>query len=712
MKQILQNLRTGETELVEVPCPPVKANHMLIQTHYSLVSAGTERMLLEFGKASLLKKAQQQPDKVKMVIDKIKTDGLPATITAVKNKLDQAIPMGYCNAGKVIAVGDGVSDFKPGDWVVSNGAHAEIITVGKNLCAKLPAEVDPSLAPFAILGAIGLQGIRLANPNLGEFCAVIGLGIIGLLTAQLLRAQGCRVIGFDYNAERLAIAEQLHITTINLNTHTHPVDAGLAFSHGFGLDAVFITTATKSQDPLHQAAQMSRKRGKVILIGVAGLDISRADFYEKELTFQVSCSYGPGRYDPNYEEAGYDYPYPFVRWTERRNIEAVLAMMAEKRLDPAPLISHRVKFTEAEQAYQLLSEDSSALGILLEYPQSKTEVANRRTIQLTPLFNPLFSKKELIPPKIGFIGAGNFGNQILIPAFRKTSAQLMTVATVNGINSLLAARKHRISAATTDTDLVLADNSIHAVVICTRPHNHAQLVCQALKAGKHVYVEKPLCLSLTELAEITQIVTENPQLILMVGFNRRFSPLISKMKTLLNQTAAPKCLVMTINAGHIPANHWIHNQKIGGGRILSECCHFIDLLRFLCGQAIVDYSISSLPATNDCHTHDTVTIQLKFADHSIGAIHYFANGHRGFPKERVEVFCQGKILQLDNFRSLTGYGWAKFRKLKLWQQDKGHHACAANFIHCITHGKSSPIPFHELYESATVNIALAQQCTD
>lgn len=325
--------------------------------------------------------------------------------------------------------------------------------------------------------------------------------------------------------------------------------------------------------------------------------------------------------------------------------------------------------------------------------------------------NPPLSKGE-IRPKIGFIGAGNFGSQILIPAFRKTPAQLIAVAATSGISSLLAARKHNISSVTTDTPWLLADSNIHAAVISTRHHNHAQLVCQALKTGKHVYVEKPLCLSLAELEEITQVVTQNPQLMLMVGFNRRFSPLIIKMKSLLSQTTAPKCLVMTINAGHIPANHWTQNPEIGGGRIIGECCHFIDLLRFLCGQAIVNYSISSLPTTQPAHPHDTVTIQLKFADHSIGTIHYFANGHRSVPKERVEVFCQGKVLQLNNFRSLTGYGWPKFRKLKLWQQDKGHSACVANFVRNMIEGKGSPIPFSELYESAAVSIALAKQCTD
>ena len=711
MKQILQNLRTGETTVMEVPCPQVKPAHVLIQTHYSLLSAGTERMLLEFGKSNLLKKAQQQPDKVKMVVDKIKTDGLSATLTTVKNKLDQAIAMGYCNVGKVIAVGLGVTEFSPGDWVVSNGAHAEIINIGKNLCAKLPADLDPSLAPFAVLGAIGLQGIRLASPNLGECCAVIGLGLIGILTAQLLRAQGCRVIAFDYNAERLAIAEQFGITTVNLSLNSQPVDAGLAFSQGFGMDAVFIATSTQSQDPLHHAAQMSRKRGKVILIGITGLDISRADFYEKELTFQVSCSYGPGRYDPSYEEAGHDYPYPFVRWTERRNIAAVLEMMAEKRIDLTPLITHRFKFNEAKSAYQLLSEDTSALGILLEYPQPEAETPRRHTLSVTPRSS--VSPLENLPnPKIGFIGAGNFGNQILIPAFRKTSAELMSVATTSGVSSLLAARKHGIQLATTDTHSVFSDDNIQAVVISTRHHNHAQLVCQALNAGKHVFVEKPLCLTSAELEEISRTVAQHPQLMVMVGFNRRFSSLINKMKSLIATTIAPKCFLMTVNAGQIPANHWTHNQTSGGGRIIGECCHFVDLLRFLCGHAIVDYSISSLPPTFFQCPHDTVTVQLKFADDSIGTIHYFANGHRSFPKERIEVFSQGKVLQLDNFRSLTGYGWPKFRKLKLWRQDKGHEACAASFVHSMIANKCSPIPFPELYESTAVSIALAEQCTN
>ena len=376
MKQVLQNLQTGMTEILEVPCPQIKPGYVLINTHYSLVSSGTERMLLEFSQSNLLNKARQQPDKVKMVIDKIKTDGLQATMEAVKNKLDTAIPMGYCNAGKVIAIGKDVTGIAPGDWVVSNGFHAERVLVPKNLCVKFPAEIKPELAPFAILGAIGLQGIRLASPQLGENCAVIGLGLIGLLTAQLLRAQGCRVIGFDYDAQRLALAERFGVVAINLSRDLHPVDTALAFSRGYGVDAVFIATATQSQDPLRQAAQMSRKRGKVILLGISGLELSRADFYEKELLFQVSCSYGPGRYDNHYEESGHDYPYPFVRWTERRNIEAVLDMLAEQHIDVAPLISHRFEFSAAGAAYALLADKQSSLGVLLEYPQKNLDTTS------------------------------------------------------------------------------------------------------------------------------------------------------------------------------------------------------------------------------------------------------------------------------------------------------------------------------------------------
>lgn len=708
MKQILQNLQTGITEVLEVPCPQIKPGHLLINTHFSLISAGTERMLLEFSQSNLLNKARQQPDKVKMVINKIKTDGLQATMETVKNKLDTAIPMGYCNAGKVIEVGKDVTGIAPGDWVVSNGFHAEQVLVPKNLCVKIPEGMQPELAPFAVLGAIGLQGIRLANPGLGEQCGVIGLGLIGLLTAQLLRAQGCRVIGFDYDEERLALAEQFGIVGINLAKDLHPVDTALAFSRGYGLDAVFIATATQSQDPLRHAAQMSRKRGKVILLGISGLELSRADFYEKELSFQVSCSYGPGRYDHHYEELGHDYPYPFVRWTERRNIEAVLDIMMEKRLDVAPLISHRFEFSAAAAAYALLADKKSSLGVLLEYPQknsppslSTAELSKRSVRYSEDIHN-------YSPVKIGFIGAGNFAGRVLIPAFCKTPAQLAMIAGAAGINCALAARKYRIPVATTQTDELLADNKINTVVIATRHNNHAQLVCAALAAGKHVYVEKPLCLNINELKQINQAVIDNPAALLMVGFNRRFSPLVDTIKSLLNQTSGPKSLVMTVNAGKIPANHWTQDRAAGGGRIIGECCHFIDLLRYLTGHSISAYSIYSLQTDNAAHPADTATIQLKFADQSIGAIHYFANGHRSLAKERLEIFCDGQILQLDNFRRLTGYGWPKFRKQKLWRQDKGHEQCAAHFVQSIINGKVAPIPFAELYEVAATSIFLAE----
>ena len=700
MKQILQSLKTGKTEISEVPLPAVHDREVLVQTQNSLVSAGTERMLVEFGKAGWIEKAKQQPDKVKMVLDKIKSDGLAPTIESVFAKLEQPLPLGYCNAGKIMQVGKGVFGFQEGDRVVSNGQHAEFVSVPQMLCAKIPDAVSDEEASFAVLGSIALQGIRLAKPTLGESVVVMGAGLIGLMTIQLLRAQGCRVMAVDFDKSRLELASEFGAEIMDLSTGRDAIDIVHGFSRGYGADAVLITVSSKSNDPVSHAAKMSRKRGRIILIGVTGLELSRADFYEKELTFQVSCSYGPGRYDPGYEVKGNDYPIGFVRWTEQRNFQAVLDMMAEKKLNVRPLISHRYSISEAEKAYDLILSSNPSLGILLEY---EIQEFNKKD-NLIHLTKP----KSLREGDIGlsFIGSGNFATKVLIPAFQKTGVSLLSIASKNGVSGSIKGKKFGFQQTTTDVEKLLQDEKSKVLVIASKHDSHAKYVKMALSAGKHVFVEKPLCLTHDELRDLEEFYEslsgDDNAPSLMVGYNRRFSPQIKKIKELLSSYNEPKSFVLTVNAGQIPSGHWLHDEEIGGGRILGEGCHFIDLLRFLSGSEIKGFSKSSMNSENG----DTSSIQLSFSDGSIGTIHYFANGSKEFPKERMEVFCSGKVLQLDNFRKLRGFGWPGFRTMNLWKQDKGHHACVHSFIESLREGKTSPISIKEIFEVTRVSIDL------
>ena len=693
-----------------------------------MVSSGTERMLVQFGKAGWIEKARQQPDKVRMVLDKIKTDGLLPTLEAVFNKLDQPLPLGYCNVGVVMEAGAGGQRavdggrWAVGDRVASNGKHAEVVTVPMNLCAKVPDNVSDEEAAFTVIGAIGLQGIRLVQPTLGETVVVTGLGLIGLVAVQLLRAHGCRVLGIDFDIERLALARQFGAEVVNLSAGEDPVAAARMFSRGRGVDAGLITASTTSNEPVHQAALMCRKRGRIVLVGVTGLELSRTDFYEKELSFQVSCSYGPGRYDSNYEEKGFDYPVGFVRWTEQRNFEAVLDMMSDGRLDVKPLISHRFKIEEAENAYELVGSSATSLGILLQYPtpEEKPETALRsRTVRLNVSGATAATGKATV----AFIGAGNYATNVLIPAFKEAGARLKTVASAGGVSAVHAGRKYGFEETTTDTDSLFSDSQVTTVVITTRHDSHARLVCQALGAGKHVFVEKPLALTIDELAEIQATVETTPSQpsdprrpstvhrppLLMVGFNRRFAPQVQKIKSLLEGVKEPKAFVMTVNAGAIPPEHWTQDSAVGGGRIVGEACHFIDLLRFLSGSPITGFQAVSIGKMSDvAMAEDKASITLRFGDGSIGTIHYLANGHKSFPKERLEVFVGGRILQLDNYRRLKGFGWPGFGKMNLWRQNKGQQACAAAFVQAVKQGSAAPIPFEELMEVSRVSIEVAE----
>ena len=717
MKQILQSLKTGDVTVSEVPCPAVQPGHVLIRSTRTLVSAGTERMLVEFGKAGWIEKARQQPEKLNLVVDKIKTDGVLPTVESVLNKLDQPLPLGYSNTGIVIEVGAGVTSVAVGDRVVSNGKHAEVVSVPANLCAKVPPGVSADEAAFTVIAAIGLQGIRLVQPTLGENVVVTGLGLIGLLTVQLLRAHGCRVLGIDFDPGRLELARQFGAEVVNLSGGEDPLTAAHGFSRGRGVDAVLITASTKSSEPLHQAAVMCRKRGRIVLVGVAGMELSRADFYEKELTFQVSCSYGPGRYDPQYEERGMDYPVGFVRWTEQRNFEAILDMIAHKRLAMAPLISHRFRIEEADAAYDLLGGAAPSLGVLLDYPAAdeKPEAELRRsTVKLRA---PAPTRRETASrpgsASVAFVGSGNYATSKLIPAFKQAGAELKTIASRSGATGLHAARKFGFVETTTDVNNVFGDPAIASVVIATRHDSHASFACQALGAGKNVFVEKPLALTLEELADIEETYlsaqrgTNHP--VLMVGFNRRFAPHSMKMRHLLQGVREPKAVIMTVNAGAIPAGHWTHDPVVGGGRIIGEACHFVDLFRFLVNSPIRDVQARSVGVgEGKMLTGDNASLTFKCDDGSLGTLVYLANGHKSFPKERIEVFVSGRVLQLDNFRTLTGYGWSGFEKMRLWHQDKGQGACAKAFLDAVKVGGPAPIPFEEIIEVSRVTIEAAE----
>lgn len=709
MKQILQNLSNGETSLVDVPSPRNIKSNVLIASKNTLVSSGTERMLVDFGKSNLLSKAKQQPDKVKVVLDKIVTDGLVATMDAVRSKLDQPLPLGYCNAGVVLE--SDVNNFEIGDRVVSNGNHAEVVRVPKNLCVKIPDNVDDESASFTVLGSVGLQGIRLIMPTIGECFVVSGLGLIGLMCVQMLRANGCRVLGIDYNTKKCELARHFGAETVDLSKQEDPITVARSFSRGRGVDGVLITASSESDEVIHQAAEMCRKRGRIVLIGVVGLKLRRDDFFKKEITFQVSSSYGPGRYDPSYEEDGNDYPFGFVRWTEQRNFEAVLDMMASGTLKVQPLITHRFDIDDAIKAYSLLN-DSNALGIILNFPENDKVKLKKSKVSL--ITNPSDASKLLPANKvnIGFIGAGNYASRTLIPAFKESGSVLNTVVTSGGISGVHHGVKNSFQYASTSISDILSNQNINTVAIVTRHNAHANQVIDALKNNKHVFVEKPLALTLNEIDQIDKVYKKtnlSNTVRLMVGFNRRFAPHILKIRSLLKSHHSPKSIIITVNAGYIAPDHWTQDYLIGGGRVIGEGCHFIDLMRHLIGHSIVDFSATKMGNTNGSDTtEDKVSITLSFSDGSFGTILYLANGGSTFPKERIEVFCDGAVLQMDNYRVLSGYGWKGFKKMRLFKQDKGQKACVKSFVNSINNGAESPIPFEEILEISRVSIKIAK----
>ena len=607
MKQVLENLKTGLVSVVEAPVPCVRPGFVVGRTRASLISAGTERMLVEFGQASWWGKARREPERVRQVLAKMRTDGVAATLEAVQAKLDREIPLGYANVAEVLE--SGCPEFRVGDRMVSNAVHAEAVTMARNLCARVPDSVSDEAATFTVLAAIALEGVRRAAPQLGEVFCVCGLGPIGLLAVQLLRANGCRVLATDFSAERLELAEAFGAETYDLRSGIDPVMAARTATQGRGVDGVLVCTATSSAAPVRQAAQMSRQRGRVVLVGVAGLELDRADFYQSEVRLEVSCSYGPGRYDPAYEEQGRDYPFAHVRWTAQRNFEAVLELMAGGRLDVLPLISHRFAVERAADAYAVLTGGGPSLGILLEYPRRSVGGA-------TVLLREAGGIREAASPgAVGFIGAGNYAAKTLLPALKATGANLRTIVSREGLSAAQAGRRFGFEQASSDIDAVLADPGIGMVFIATPHESHAELVLEALAAGKHVFVEKPLATRREDVERIGMALGRGQRL--CVGFNRRYAPLGRELKRQLGALSGPKAMVFTVNAGASESRD----------RLIGEGCHFVDFLRFLAGASIERVRCSLVG--------DGGVIGLEFADGSVGTVHYLTAGHRSVAKERL-----------------------------------------------------------------------------
>lgn len=701
MKQIIQNLKTGETFLEEIPVPKPGSGKVLIQTTHSLVSLGTERSLVEFSKANLVQKARQQPDKVKQVLEKVKSDGLLPTVETVFKRLEEPLPLGYCNVGRVVETGEGVTDFAIGDLVASNGKHAEYVCVPQNLVVKVPGKVSSEEAAFTVIGSISLQGIRLCNPTFGETIVVYGLGLLGLLAAQMLLANGCHVIGIDIDEEKCNMAKVWGVTTINPASGNDPVKTVLETTGGVGADGVVITASSKSQDIISNAAQMSRKRGRIVLVGVIGLNMNRSEFYEKELTFQVSCSYGPGRYDENYEQKGIDYPLPFVRWTEKRNFEAVLNALGSGSLHVKELISDIFSIEDFNKVYDTIGQ-SKSIATLLKYPEEKGDNDNSgRTVILE---RRSYEGNKAVT---GFIGAGNFTKMTMLPALKGSGAFLKYICSSGGVSGTTLAKKFGFTHSTTDYNEVLKDEQVDTVFITTRHNSHAKFVINALQAGKNVFVEKPLAINEDQLSDIITVYEkmagEKTHPTLTIGFNRRFSPHTQAIKKAIGSDPGVVNIVATMNAGFIPPQVWVHDMQVGGGRIIGEACHYMDLCAYLTGSEIRSVCMNNMGEGMEENT-DNASILLRFENGSNAVINYFANGSKSYSKERIELFSQERVFVLDNFRHTSAFGVKGFKTVK-GRIDKGHKAQFHEYIRRIQEGGESLIDFNEMVNVTRASFA-------
>jgi predicted dehydrogenase/threonine dehydrogenase-like Zn-dependent dehydrogenase len=710
MKQVLQHARTGEITVEEVPVPQLLPGCVLVRVAASVVSAGTERASAEFARKSLLQKAHSRPDLVREVIGKVQRDGIFSAIEAVRSRLDQPQSPGYSSAGTIIAVGEGVTDLQPGDRVACAGAgfavHAEAACIPRLLVARIPArpasdEVPFDEAAFATLGAVALHGIRNAEAKLGDLVAVIGLGLLGQLTVQLLKAAGCRVLGMDLDPGRAALAQRVGAD----GTCSSPSafrDLCIETSRGAGVDCVLITAETASSDPVNLAGAVARDRAIVVAVGTVGMDIERKAYYEKELDFRVSRSYGPGRYDVAYEQKGRDYPIGYVRWTETRNMEAFVQLLGEKKVDVAALITHRFSIDRAQSAYALIAGKSREpfLGVVIQYAATRGDSPTLAVVPERPDATPRSRPASSTGVSVGLLGAGVFAAGTLVPAMKTSSdTTLVSVCAANGSRAQHVERKFGFHNCTTDESRLIHDPEINTVVIATRHHLHAKQVMAALAAGKHVFCEKPLCLTEEEFRSIVRAYLGTPageRPTLMVGFNRRFAPMAARMKSFLAPVSEPLALHYRINAGHLPLDHWVNDREQGGGRILGEVCHFVDFLMFLAASPIVEVEARSIG--NSCrYSGDNVLVSLRFANGSEGTISYLANGDRTFSKERIEVFGGGSAAVLEDFRRLELVRDGRKETIhSRWRQDKGHRGEWAAFVQAVKEQNRSPIPIEEL----------------
>jgi predicted dehydrogenase/threonine dehydrogenase-like Zn-dependent dehydrogenase len=711
MKQVFQDARSAEVTVVEVPAPKLLAGCVLVRTAASLVSAGTERASSEFASKNLLQKARMRPDLVRDVLSKISRDGLLATVSTVRSRLDQPSALGYSSAGTVVAVGEGIADITPGDRVACAGAghavHAEFACVPRLLVARIPSEtVTFDDAAFTTLGAVALHGVRNADVKLGDIVAVIGLGLLGQLTVQILKAAGCCVLGMDISEERAQLALRLGADAVGTSSSSFQ-DLCLQHSARHGADSVIITAQTASNDPVNLAGAVARNRAVVVAVGTVAMDIPRRFFYDKELDFRVSRSYGPGRYDSAYEQKGIDYPIGYVRWTETRNMEAFLKLLADHKLDLQALVTHRFPIARAHSAYDLITGKTREpfLGVLIAYPELADDT---RQVSVTPPDRRIASEKSI---RIGLLGAGSFATSTLLPAIQRVGGVEMVVAcAANGSHARHAAQKFGFRSCATDDHEILYHPAVNTVVITTRHHLHAAQVTSALTSGKNVFCEKPLCLNESELRSIAAAHDDqtSPRPLLMVGFNRRFAPLTVRLKSFLHDVSEPLAIHYRVNAGFLPADHWLNDPLQGGGRILGEVCHFVDFLCFLTNSSPLDVETRSLPNPGH-YSNDNIVCSLRFADGTLATISYFANGDKSFSKERIEVFGGGSVAVLEDFRRLELVRGGKKRVFRsLLRQDKGHRTEWQAFVTAIQTGAESPIPFPEVVSTMLATFALEE----
>jgi len=693
MKQLLQNMRDGLTQVVEVPVPTPKAGMLLVRNAASLVSAGTERMLVEFAGKSILGKARSRPDLVKQVVDKARREGLLSTIEAAFNRLDQPMALGYSCAGTVVELGEGVTGFKTGQRVACAGGnyavHAEYVVVPQNLVVPLPDSVDFDSGAFTTLGAIAMHGFRLGGAQVGESVAVVGLGLLGLLTVGIARAAGCRVVGIDLDPQRVELAKQMGAEAVG---RQNAVEGVLSFTQQRGADVVLICADTISSDPVELAGEIARQRARVVAVGAFGMDLPRRLYYYKELDFIVSRSYGPGRYDSDYEEGGQDYPLGYVRWTAGRNMEGFLELLAGGRLDLSPIITHRFPLEQAASAYELITGKGGQpfLGVLLQYPQAQSvDLTTARKVTITQ------PRKTQGGVQLGVLGAGLFAGAVMLPLLKANpKTGLVGIASGSGMSAGHAARRYGFGYASSQAQQVIEDPQVNTLVVLTRHHLHAAQVLAGLQAGKNVFCEKPLALTAADLDQIETQLQQPDCPLLMVGYNRRFAPLAVKLKAFIDQRREPLAATYRVNAGLLPLDHWTQDPQQGGGRLIGEGCHFVDFITFLVGSAPVAVSAQVLP-DHGKYRQDNVTMTFTFADGSIGVIDYLANGDKSFPKERIEVFCSGLVAVLDDFKTLQTTKDGRRKEVKLMGQDKGHFNEMQALVNGIKNGKM-PIPYEHL----------------